>query len=149
MSRFMTTVARASLYLYLSSLTGQVLGYIFWLVMMGLIGAEGLGYVAAISSLSSLVVSLISLGISSSLARYLGEAYGSNDLNKLKEYLSSAIALTTVITLMTFFLIDVIAMFNVSLASYTPTMLLLTSAMILLFSLSTPFSALMIALKRT
>jgi len=149
MSKSTITVARASMYLYLSSLIGQVLGYIFWLVMMGLIGAEGLGYVAAISSLSSLVVPLISLGISSSLARYLGEAYGSNDLIKLKEYLSSAIALTTIITLMTFFLIDGIAMFNVSLASYTPTMLLLTSAIILLFSLSTPFGALMIALKRT
>lgn len=149
MSSSVAMVARASMYLYLSTIVSQVSGYLFWLVMTGLIGAEGLGYVAALSSLSSLLASLISLGTGQALTRYIGECYGRNELNELKRYLSSAIAFTATATSVVFLIMMAMAVLNVGVTAYTPAMLLLASLMVLLSSFGMPFSSLMVALRRT
>ena len=139
---------RASLYLYLSTVISQALGYVFWLTMTGLIGAEGLGHVVAVTSLSYLVIPSLSLGLRASLARHLGESYGRGDIDKFRQYFSTAVAFTAVTTCTISLLMGAVAASGLNIAAYTPTMLILASIMVLT-NLGTPFNSLMVALRRT
>ncbi|MEM3834154.1 MAG: hypothetical protein QXI18_03795 [Nitrososphaerota archaeon] len=83
---------RAGLWLYLSSVVGQLGGYLFWLAAAALASASALGEVAYLVSLSGIITSLLSLGLPSAVM-HLYPATGD------KRYAEGALAYTLALSL--------------------------------------------------
>lgn len=87
-------VIRSSLWLYVSGIAANFLGFIYWLVATRFVGASVIGDAAAVIGVVSIVTSIFSLGISSGITRMLGQAQGKGDRASMGVILSSAIALS-------------------------------------------------------
>ncbi|MCQ5363271.1 MAG: hypothetical protein NO482_07720, partial [Candidatus Methanomethylicia archaeon] len=61
----LSRVIRGSLWLYISSIASNFLGYIYWLLAARFVDASTVGTGAAVVGVSSLITGLLSLGLSS------------------------------------------------------------------------------------
>ncbi|MEM3365329.1 MAG: hypothetical protein QXM93_02795, partial [Candidatus Methanomethyliaceae archaeon] len=59
----LSRVIRESLWLYISSILSNFLGYVYWLVATRFVDASTIGSGAAVVGVSSLIAGLISLGL--------------------------------------------------------------------------------------
>ncbi len=72
-------LVRSGFWLYLSSLTITLSGFVYWLVISRIAGPKILGLTTAVIGLASLFNGIISFGIGIALQRFVGECRGKHD----------------------------------------------------------------------
>ncbi|MEN3062075.1 MAG: oligosaccharide flippase family protein [Candidatus Methanosuratincola petrocarbonis] len=87
-------VIRSSLWLYVSGLVGNFMGFVYWLVATRFVGAAVIGDAAAVVGIVSVVSSIFGLGISSGLTRMVGRALGHGERDKVSIHLFSSLSLS-------------------------------------------------------
>ncbi|MDH7556182.1 MAG: oligosaccharide flippase family protein [Candidatus Methanosuratincola sp.] len=91
-------VIRSSLWLYVSGLVGNFLGFVYWLVATRFVGAAVIGDAAAVVGIVSVVSSVFGLGISSGLTRMVGRALGRGERDKVSVHLFSSLFLSILLS---------------------------------------------------
>lgn len=91
-------VIRSSLWLYISGIVGNFLGFVYWLVATRFVGAAVIGDAAAVVGIVTVVNSVFSLGISSGLTRMVGQALGRGDRESAGVHLVSSLALAVLLS---------------------------------------------------
>src|SRR6266849_1130792 len=72
------SVAKGGIFLFTGNIVNYVLGFIFWLIVVKLIGAKGpemIGYLGAAVAFASMISGISSLGIPTAVLRFLGISY--------------------------------------------------------------------------
>jgi O-antigen/teichoic acid export membrane protein len=82
-------VIRGSFWLYVSGLTSNFLGYVYWLLASKFIPTSTVGDSAAVVAAVSLITSIFGLGLSSGATRLFGQAWGHNDRTSLDRFFFS------------------------------------------------------------
>jgi O-antigen/teichoic acid export membrane protein len=82
-------IEKSALNLYLTTLVGSSLGYIYWIIASRLIGPEGIGLLSSALGLSIMLVNLASLGIPLGIQRLLGKSLSENDMSSFAHYFRS------------------------------------------------------------
>ena len=83
-------IVRGGTFLYLRLLIGQMIGFVFWVIVSIIGGSEILGIASAISGLAAMLAGIISLGIFTGVRRFMGIGLGSRDINMVSRYFSTA-----------------------------------------------------------
>lgn len=92
-------VIRSSLWLYISGIVGNFLGFVYWLVATRFVGAAVIGDGAAVVGIVSVVGSIFGLGISSGMTRMVGRALGRGETDSVSVHLFSSLALSVALSL--------------------------------------------------
>jgi len=79
-------VVKGGLWLYLSNLTNNVLGFFYWLIISAIGGASLLGVTSAVVSLAAMINMSLGLGVAAGLQRFIGYYIGENNTEKIYEY---------------------------------------------------------------
>lgn len=79
-------VVRGNLWLYVSSVATNFLGYVYWMVAAKFVEASTIGSAAAVVGASSLVAGVFSFGLSSGMTRIIGASAGRNDVRGISAY---------------------------------------------------------------
>lgn len=90
----LSRVIRGSLWLYISSILSNFLGYVYWLVATRFVDASTIGSGAAVVGVSSLIAGLISLGLSSGATRMIGRSAGVKDEGGIGAYFITALSIS-------------------------------------------------------
>jgi len=101
-------VIRGSFWLYVSGITSNFLGYVYWLLASKFVPASTVGDAAAIIGVVSLITGIFGFGLSSGATRMFGRSLGHGDKDGLSRYFTSSIAfniaVNTAVAFMIFFL---------------------------------------------
>ncbi|MCD6509281.1 MAG: oligosaccharide flippase family protein [Thermoprotei archaeon] len=101
-------VIRGALHLYIGMIVANLLGYLYWLVTARLTTPEDVGTASMVINIASIISGITLLGIPTGIQRLLGKAHAENNLEKLRGYTASALAMlaapsaTTVALLLAF-----------------------------------------------
>lgn len=90
-------VVRGSLWLYISSLINNFIGYLYWIIATRFVESAIIGTSSAIMALSSLIASIFGLGISVGEMRMIGKSAGSNDYERISYYFTNALIISLLI----------------------------------------------------
>ncbi len=141
-------IARGGLWLYLGSITNNLVGFTYWLIISGIAGASALGLTSTVVSLGGLISGALSLGIPSGLQRFLGLSIGRGDSEGFSRYFWSSAAFMFPLYGAVSLTMAVLGMEGFGLASFSPSMLILSSALVFLGAFSA-FDSLLISTLRT
>lgn len=84
-------VVRGGLWLYVRSVGVSLIGYLYWVVVSRVGGADVVGSASAVFNLAILVSGTLSFGVIGALRRFLGEAISRDDEELVSEYFWTAI----------------------------------------------------------
>ena len=84
-------VSAGAFILILSGIVCKFFGALFRLPLTNIIGIEGIGIYQMIMSLYSLLLVLVTSGVSVSLSKFISSARARGDIKNIRSYLSSAI----------------------------------------------------------
>jgi O-antigen/teichoic acid export membrane protein len=88
-------VIRGSFWLYVSGISSNLLGYVYWLMASWFVPPSTIGESSAIVGVVSLISGLVSLGVSSGATRLFGKALAQPDSRRqLSSWFSSSLAVT-------------------------------------------------------
>ena len=82
----LTKVVRGGLWLYLRSLVNSLSGFIYWMVISAVGGAEIVGFTSATVALAGMVTSILSLGEGIGVRRFVGACRGRGDREGIANY---------------------------------------------------------------
>ena len=85
-SQSLTRVVRGGLWLYLRSLVNNLSGFIYWMAISAIGGAEIVGLTSATVAFASIVTGLLSLGGEVGVQRFVGECRGRGDVEGVANY---------------------------------------------------------------
>jgi len=91
----MLKIGNVAFYLFLDSIFGLALGYIFWIVVSRLLGASVTGETSSSVTVGVLIAILFTFGISVGAQRFLGKAFAENQ----KEYFREITKFTLIFTI--------------------------------------------------
>jgi len=139
---------RGGFWLTLSTVVGQLTGFIFWLLVSPIVGVEALGIASAVASLAGLVSGLVSLGIGAGVSRFVGLCMSSHDYSCASRYFSSAFAFSAAVYTSASAVLVALPKLAPGFAGFTQEMAFF-SALFVLASLTGVTEALLSALIRT
>ena len=125
-------LVRSGFWLYLSSLTNNLSGFIYWLLISRLAGPRILGLTTATIGLAALVTGVMSFGITFALQRFVGECRGKNDHRCESEYFWGAFLVSVVTYIGTGLALLLTGLMGESFSNYSPVMLETTGVIVLL-----------------
>jgi len=96
-SQSLTRVVRGGLWLYLRDLANTLSGFIYWMAISAVGGAEIVGLTSATIALASIVSGFLSLGEEAGVRRFVGTCKGRGDREGIANYFWTT-ALFTMIT---------------------------------------------------
>jgi len=85
-SQSLTKVVRGGLWLYLRSLVNNLSGFIYWMAISAIGGAEIVGLTSATIAFAGIVASFLSLGEEMGVQRFVGECRGRGDVEGATNY---------------------------------------------------------------
>lgn len=91
------SAVKSGFWIYAASIVNSVLGLLYWIIMSSLLGAEVVGYAAAVLNLALVVSYVANLGVNVGVNRYVGEAMGRRDTDLASSYFWSAFTYLAVI----------------------------------------------------
>ncbi|MEM4439693.1 MAG: oligosaccharide flippase family protein [Pyrobaculum sp.] len=83
---------RGGFWLLMTHIVSSLFGFVYWLVMSSVVGAEAMGLAAVVISIGTLAITIASFGVNTGLLRYGGEALGRGDESKALSYFWSAVS---------------------------------------------------------
>lgn len=83
-------IVSSSLWIYVSSLLDNFQGFIYWMIISTLVGPTSLGIASAITSIASLIMGLLNLGIDTGVRRFFGISLSYDDKDMLAKYFWSS-----------------------------------------------------------
>ena len=125
-------LVRSGFWLYLSSLTNTLSGFIYWLLISRLAGPKILGLTTATIGLAALVTGVVSFGITIALQRFVGECRGRNDYQCESEYFWGALLMSILVYAGTGLVLFFIGVAGKGFSSYSPHMLEAAGIIVLL-----------------
>src|SRR5690349_14540563 len=96
------SIGRNGLYIYSSNLLNMIFGYVFWLLIANYSGAEGpanIGLVSAAVSFSTVLASLMLLGIPSGIQKFIGKDYSERNFESIASLISGSLMLTLILAI--------------------------------------------------
>jgi len=91
----MSKAGRNAFYLYVQSIIAAGAGYVFWLIVSRLTDPEAIGLASTTLAISSIGASIASLGLPSSVRRFLGKAVVEDNLFQVKNYVNTSLLIAT------------------------------------------------------
>jgi O-antigen/teichoic acid export membrane protein len=79
-------IIRGGFWLYLSSLVNNASGFLYWMIISAIAGPNTLGYTSATISFAILITGILGIGMTTGMQRFLGQAIGERNKEKLKTY---------------------------------------------------------------
>ncbi len=147
MASEMGRIVRSGFWLYLCSLTNNVFGFFYWLLISKIGGPRILGFVSATIGLASLVTSLFSMGIPIGVQRFLGMHMRNRE--ELTKFFWSSTLLLLASEFCAGTMLAIIALMGRCVGNYTPAMMIFASVFVSLSSLSLSLQALLVSILRT
>ncbi|MCD6369414.1 MAG: hypothetical protein J7L38_06430 [Thermoproteales archaeon] len=138
-------VVRGGFWLYATSLTGSILGFLYWLVISKFTEPETLGYATTTTSIASLLTGVFSLGVARGMQRFIGIYLGRRNLDKVAEYLWSAFTFYACVYSLIAVSLASISFFNIGLDPY----MLILAALMIVGGAGVAFNSFLIAILRT
>jgi O-antigen/teichoic acid export membrane protein len=105
-------VLRGSFWLYISGISSNFIGYIYWFFASQFVEPTTIGDAAVILGIASMVSGVFSFGISSGATRMFGRANGQNDRKSLSSYFSSVLTANFLIQIVVAILAYLIGTFS-------------------------------------
>ncbi|MGQ9759830.1 MAG: hypothetical protein ACUVQ5_04605 [Candidatus Methanomethylicaceae archaeon] len=90
----LSRVIRGSLWLYISSLVSNFLGYIYWFATARFVDPMTIGTGAAVVGASSLIAGALSLGLSSGATKMIGKSAGMGNSKNVSGYFTTALSIS-------------------------------------------------------
>ena len=141
--------ARGVLFLYFSSFSEMGFSVIFWILVARMATSTEVGVASTLISISALILGLADLGIARGLPRFLGESYGSKNMEKFRQYLNSSFPILLISTSIAILFI-LLSNGLMQLSFGFSFSLVIALALIILFAnLSPPFKVALVSLLRT
>ena len=128
----MGKLVRSGFWLYLSSLTNNLSGFIYWILISRLAGPRILGLTTATIGLAALVTGVMSFGITFALQRFVGECRGKKDRRCESEYFWGSFLVSFVTYIGTGLALFLTGFMGKGFSSYSPVMLETTGVIVLL-----------------
>lgn len=88
-----TQVGRGAAYLYIENIAAMASGYIFWLIITKITSPDAIGISATIVSFSTIVVTIVNMGIPISIQRFLGKTFVKQSIDDTRIYVRSSLFL--------------------------------------------------------
>ena len=135
-SQSLTRVVRGGLWLYLRSIVNNLSGFIYWMAISAIGGAEIVGLTSATIAFAGIVTSFLSLGEEMGVQRFVGECRGRGDVEGATNYFWT----TTLFRIATFTPVGlamiVLGLFGASFGSLSNDVLLYGGIIVLLSSVA-------------
>ena len=144
----LSSVVKGGFWLYLVSLTNNISGFVFWLIISVIAGPTVIGYVSAVVSLAGLFTGLLSFGVNRGLIRWVGECAGKGDLEGVRAYFWSSFLFLALSLSSPAIALILLSLKGVGFYNYTPSTLLFV-AVLLLLNTASAFPSLFIGLMDT
>ena len=141
-------VARGGLWLYLGSITNNLVGFTYWLIISGIGGASILGLTSTVVSLGGMISGILSLGVPIGLRRFLGLSLGRKDSEGFSRYFWSSTAFMFSAYGIVALIMALLGLSGFGLGSFTSSMLTISSILVFFGSFSV-FDSLLISTLRT
>ncbi len=128
----LSRIVKSGSYMYLTSITNNLGGYTYWLLISILAGPSPLGVTSAIIGLASLITSAFSFGIGSPIQKFIGECIGKGDIDCRRTYFWTSESFTlTVYPLVSIILFALAYLFG-GYSNFTPKMLMTAAILVLI-----------------
>ncbi len=141
-------IVRGGFWLYASSITNNVSGFLYWMVISAVTGPSVVGIVSAIAGFSSMIAGLVTLGIGTGSQRFYGKAIGEGDEMELSRYFWSSFIYATIAFGGASLLVISSALMGYRISGLSPLMLLF-SGVFIAFNASVVANSLLTSLLRT
>ncbi len=135
-------LVRSGANLYLASVTNNLTGYIYWLVISRIAGPGVLGVTSAVVGLSMLIIGALSLGVNVALQKLIPECLSLSDRECARRHYSTALGLYLVLYLGAAALLAGAGLAGFSLVRYGPRQLAASSILVALGVAQAPYAAL-------
>lgn len=140
-------VEKSALNLYIQTLAGSVLGYVYWIVATRLLSPEAIGLMSAALGVSIMLVNLAALGVPLGIQRLLGKFLAENDTRSFYQYFRSAFTLISLGIAVIF--AALVAVWLVSGSTFLPDELILLTIVLLPQAFPNILRSAFIAMQRT
>ena len=127
-------IVRGGLWLYLSSLTNNILGFFYWMIISAIGGSTVLGITTAIVGFSSMITSILGLGIFVGIQRYIGLFLGEKNYEKIRVYFWTSLYFRTIINVTIGTILIILSQYNIMLFNLKPEMLRIAGLIVLINS---------------
>lgn len=94
-------IFRKGALLYLDSIMINLIGYVYWVVIGQIGGAESVGYASVTISLAWIIQGIILFGLPIGLQRFVGKSFGKNNFSQLSQYFMTAYLFTIIMSSLT------------------------------------------------
>lgn len=144
-------ITHGAAYLYADNIAAMVSGYVFWLVLSRLTTPDVIGTAAAALSLSTIVATIINLGIPISVQRFLGKMFVTQRYGEARQYISAAIILLSVMVVVTILALSIFGEFLMSISQieFSVQFIVIVLALIIFSAFGRLFRGIIIASLRT
>jgi len=137
-------VVRSSLWLYLRSLINNVSGFIYWLIISAIGGAEIVGLTSATVALAGIINTVISLGSGTGVQRFIGALRAKGDKISVSDYFWTTFLFNVIISLPISLFFIALGLLRISFNGLSGDMFFFTGIIVLLSSL-TLFESLLVS----
>ena len=127
-------IVRGGLWLYLSSLTNNILGFFYWMIISAIGGSTVLGITTAIVGFSSMITSILGLGIFVGIQRYIGLFLGEKNYERIRVYFWTSLYFRTIINVTIGTVLILLSQYNIVLFNLKPEMLRIAGLIVLINS---------------
>jgi len=137
----LSDVVKSGSYMYLASMTNNIGGYVYWLIISILAGPSPLGVTSAIVGLASLITAAFNLGMSLAIQRFIGLCVGRMDNECRKRYFWTALSFALIVYLSVGILLYVLFLVHGGFSNYSVSMLTAVSILVVISGLNQVFWA--------
>lgn len=109
------SVGKGVVFLYIEAFTMLFSGYIYWLILSKIIDPSSIGIASTIIALSTIIVSIASMGVANGIQRYLSNNIAENKQGNIKGIINSSLLITIIGIIISTI---IILIYNSSISSY-------------------------------
>ena len=89
-------VAKGAVYIYFENIIATISGYVLWLFVSKITTPEIIGAASVVVSLAAIFSTIVSIGIPSSVPRFLGKSFSEQKLENAKMFVKASLVLVLI-----------------------------------------------------
>ena len=137
--KIVSKILKGGSWLYLSNILTNLFGFIYWFTISIIGGPTVLGYTSAIIGLASLINGALNLGTNIGLQKFIGEALGQQNKEKISTYFWSTILFSALLYSTAGLILMALALSGFSLSKFSPEAIIICSLLVALgFNINFP-----------
>lgn len=86
-------VSKSAAFIYIESVISALSGYLLWLILSKITTAEVIGTASTVISISTIVITVVTLGIPNSIPRFLGKSYSEGKMKVARVFIDASLGI--------------------------------------------------------